>query len=96
MAYGIIFDLDGTLADTIDDLKTAINGMLSILGYESRTKFEIINFINRGSRELVRRSLPTAVQTENFIIDSALNIYEQEYEKCYCEKRRYCSCRYCW
>lgn len=88
MAYGIIFDLDGTLADTMDDLKTAINSTLSILGYETRTKFELLNFINNGSREFVRRSLPTAVQGEKFIIESALNIYSQEYEKCFCSKTR--------
>ena len=88
MAYGIIFDLDGTLADTMDDLKTAINSTLAILGYESRAKFELLNFINNGSREFVRRSLPTAVQTEDFIIDSALEIYGQEYEKCFCDKTR--------
>ena len=86
MAYGIIFDLDGTLADTMDDLKTAMNSALAILGYEPRTKFELLNFINNGSREFVRRSLPTAVQTEDFIIDSTLEIYGQEYEKCFCEK----------
>ena len=88
MAYGIIFDLDGTLADTMDDLKTAINSTLAILGYEPRAKFELLNFINNGSREFVRRSLPTAVQTEDFIIDSALEIYGQEYEKCFCDKTR--------
>lgn len=88
MAYGIIFDLDGTLADTMDDIKTGVNSMLAILGYEPRTKFELLNFINNGSRELVRRSLPTAVQTEDFIIESALNIYVQEYAKCFCEKTR--------
>ena len=86
MAYGIIFDLDGTLADTMDDLKTAMNSALAILGYEPRTKFELLNFINNGSREFVRRSLPTAVQTEDFIINSALEIYGQEYEKCFCDK----------
>lgn len=88
MAYGIIFDLDGTLADTMDDLKTAVNSTLTKLGYETRTKFELLNFINNGSRELVRRSLPTAVQGEDFIIESALNIYIQEYAKCFCEKTR--------
>lgn len=88
MAYGIIFDLDGTLADTMDDLKTAMNSTLSILGYEPRTKFELLNFINNGSREFVRRSLPTAVQTEEFIIESALQIYGYEYEKCFCDKTR--------
>ncbi len=88
MAYGIIFDLDGTLADTMDDLKTAVNSTLTILGYETRPKFELLNFINNGSREFVRRSLPTAVQTEDFIVDSALSIYKDEYEKCFCDKTR--------
>ena len=86
MAYGIIFDLDGTLADTMDDLKTAVNATLTKLGYDTRAKFELLNFINNGSRELIRRSLPTAVQTEDFIIDSAHNLFFQEYEKCFCEK----------
>ena len=84
----VIFDLDGTLADTMDDLKTAVNSTLNILGYEPRTKFELLNFINNGARELVRRSLPTAVQSEELIIESALSIYAQEYEKCYCDKTR--------
>ncbi len=88
MAYGIIFDLDGTLADTMDDLKTAMNSALTKLGYETRTKFELIKFLNNGSREFVRRSLPTAVQTEDFIIESALEIYGQEYAKCFCDKTR--------
>lgn len=88
MAYGIIFDLDGTLADTMDDLKTAVNATLTKLGYETRAKFELLNFINNGSRELIRRSLPTAVQSEDFIIDSAHSLFFEEYEKCFCEKTR--------
>lgn len=87
-SYGIIFDLDGTLADTMDDLKTAMNATLTKLGYETRTKFELVKFLNNGSREFVRRSLPTAVQTEDFIIESALEIYGQEYGKCFCDKTR--------
>lgn len=88
MAYGIIFDLDGTLADTMDDLKTAVNATLTKLGYETRAKFELLNFINNGSRELIRRSLPTAVQKEDFIIDSAHSLFFEEYEKCFCEKTK--------
>ena len=87
-SYGIIFDLDGTLADTMDDLKTAMNSTLVKLGYETRTKFELVKFLNNGSREFVRRSLPTAVQKEDFIIESALDIYGREYEKCFCDKTR--------
>ena len=88
MAYALIFDLDGTLADTMDDLKTAINSTLEILGYETRPKFELLNYINNGSREFVRRSLPVAVQNEEIIIESALSLYGQEYAKCYCDKTR--------
>ncbi|MBO5287422.1 MAG: HAD family hydrolase [Clostridia bacterium] len=86
MAYAVIFDLDGTLADTMNDLKTGMNGMLTKLGYKNRTKAELLRFINNGSREFVRRSLPKGVQGEDFIIDSALEVYNQEYAKCYCEK----------
>lgn len=85
-SYGIIFDLDGTLAYTLDDIATAVNNMLSKLGYKTRTKAEILKFINNGARELVRRSLPKTVQDVEFIVDSALDVYGEEYSKCYLEK----------
>ncbi len=88
MIRTIIFDLDGTLCDTIDDIRTAINAMLTRLGYKTRTRPEIIKFINNGARELVRRSLPKEVQKIDFIVDSALEVYAGEYAKCYCHKTK--------
>lgn len=85
-SYGVIFDLDGTLAYTLDDIITAVNNMLSKLGYKTRTKAEILKFINNGARELVRRALPKLVQESEFIVDSALEVYGDEYKKCYLEK----------
>ena len=82
----IIFDLDGTLAYTIDDITTAVNGMLTRLGYKNRTKTEVLKFINNGARELIRRALPKNVQDSELIIDTALALYEEEYAICYCEK----------
>ena len=82
----IIFDLDGTLAYTIDDICTAVNGMLTRLGYKNRTKAEVLKFINNGARELVRRALPKNVQDAELIIDTALEVYGEEYAKCYAEK----------
>ena len=84
----IIFDLDGTLAYTIEDIQTGVNNMLDRLGYKTRTKAEVLKFINNGARELVRRSLPKSVQDSELIIDTALAVYEEEYAKCYCEKTR--------
>ncbi len=88
MIKGIIFDLDGTLADTIQDLTTAVNAMLAKLGYPARSVEEVTKFINNGARELIRRSLPKDVQNIDFILESAIKIYEEEYAKCYCVKTR--------
>ncbi len=86
MIKAIIFDLDGTLADTMPDLQTAMNGMLTRLGYRTRTRTELVKAINNGAREFVRRSLPREVQGVDFILQSAIDIYEDEYSKCYIEK----------
>ena len=83
MVYAVIFDLDGTLADTMDDLSTAMNNMLKKLGYDTRTKGELIRFINNGARNFVRLSLPVELQDIDLVVDSALTTYEDEYSKCY-------------
>ena len=88
MIKAVIFDLDGTLCDTMGDIRTAINAMLAKLGYKARSRTELIKFINNGARELVRRSLPKDVQKIEFIVDSAIGVYENEYAKCYCEKTK--------
>lgn len=84
MVKGIIFDLDGTLCDTLDDIRAGVNAVLERLGYKTRTKYEIYKFINHGARELIRRSLPKDVQSVDFIVDSALEDYNNEYAKCCC------------
>ena len=86
MIKAIIFDLDGTLADTMPDLQTAMNGMLTRLGYKTRTRTELVKAINNGAKEFVRRSLPRDVQGVDFILQSAIEAYEDEYSKCYMEK----------
>ena len=88
MVKAIIFDLDGTLCDTMDDLRTAMNAMLVRLGYKTRTRSDLIKFINNGAREFVRRSRPKEVQRVDFIVDSALEVYGTEYAKCYCNKTK--------
>lgn len=53
----IIFDLDGTLIDTLDDLKNSVNYALEKYGYPLRTKEDIRKAIGNGVAVLVARSL---------------------------------------
>ncbi len=84
MIKAVIFDLDGTLCDTLNDIRTGVNAVLQRLGYKPRTRSDIHKFINNGARELIRRSLPADVQGVDFIVESALSDYHMEYAKCYC------------
>ena len=84
MVKAIIFDLDGTLCDTLDDIRDGVNAVLSRLGYKQRTRSEIHQFINHGARNLIKRSLPEDVQDIDFIVESALSDYNQEYGNYYC------------
>ena len=56
-----IFDLDGTLCDTLPDLQTAMNEMLRRLSYPERSREELLSFINKGNRHFVYKSLPDGV-----------------------------------
>lgn len=54
----VIFDLDGTLLNTLDDLRDSLNEVLVSKGYLPRTISEVRSFVGNGVRNLVRRSLP--------------------------------------
>lgn len=55
-----IFDLDGTILDTLDDLTASVNFALKTCGFPVRTRQEVRQFLGNGATELVRRSLPEA------------------------------------
>lgn len=54
---GVIFDLDGTLIDSLDDIADAMDHVLDGLGLPRRTRDEYERFIGEGARLLVRRSV---------------------------------------
>lgn len=58
MKTGILFDLDGTLLDTLEDLKDAVNYTLRTYGCPERTLEEIRSFVGNGAERLIRLSLP--------------------------------------
>ncbi len=67
MGRAIIFDLDGTLVDTIGDIGASVNGALAELGYPARTREELYRLVGNGMRVLVTRCLPEKARTEERI-----------------------------
>ena len=73
----VLFDLDGTLLDTLQDLTAAINRTLAAAGYPTRTEKEVRRMVGNGTRLLVRRALPAG--TDEATIDRMLETYVADY-----------------
>lgn len=59
MKYGtIVFDLDGTLLNTLGDMQDSVNYALSKFGFPGRNLDEIRSFVGNGVAKLVERSVP--------------------------------------
>lgn len=58
----IVWDLDGTLMDTIVDLKNAVNYALRINGMEERTLVEVRQFVGNGVRRLIELAVPESME----------------------------------
>ena len=56
MYKAIVFDLDGTLLDTLDDLANATNATLQAFGYPLRTREEVRRFVGNGAKLLLSRA----------------------------------------
>ncbi|WP_304115729.1 MULTISPECIES: HAD family hydrolase [Phascolarctobacterium] len=60
----VIFDLDGTLLNTLDDLAGATNYALTQHGLPTRTKDEVRWFVGNGIRKLIKRAVPAEASAE--------------------------------
>lgn len=58
MKTGILFDLDGTLLDTLEDMMDAVNHILNRFGCPPRTLDEVRQFVGNGAERLIRLALP--------------------------------------
>ena len=77
MKVGILFDLDGTLLDTLDDLYTATNHILRQFGCPERSLKEIRQIVGSGAREQIRRALPG--REDDPPLDAVYNAYYAYY-----------------
>src|SRR3954469_2492612 len=57
---GVVYDLDGTLVDSKDDLADSVNAMLARLSLPQRDPAVIHGFIGEGAERLIRRALGPA------------------------------------
>ena len=65
MSYkGLLFDLDGTLIDTIADLSDSMNHVLTGLGFPPHHETEYKSFVGSGIRNLARLALPETARDE--------------------------------
>lgn len=55
---GILFDLDGTLLNTLDDLRSAVNHTMNVFGYPERTREEVRRFVGNGAARLLQLAVP--------------------------------------
>ncbi len=76
-----IFDLDGTLLDTIPDLMALTNMILKELGCPQRTQEEILSFVGSGVRRLIYLALPADASEQTR--EEAMTIWNQHFHEYY-------------
>ena len=85
---GILFDLDGTLLDTLEDLLDATNYALGVHGYPPRTLPELRRFVGNGAYNQMRLSVPEGTDPEK--IQAVLDTYKPYYtDHCRIKTRPY-------
>ena len=75
-----IFDLDGTILNTLEDLADAVNYALKEHGYPQRTIEEVRRFVGNGIRKLIERAVPTGLTDEEISgVHQTFSAYYQEH-----------------
>lgn len=75
----LIFDLDGTLLNTIGGIGSACNEMLAYFGLPSWELSDYERFVGDGSRMLIKRALPAEKAADENFVDSARDVYLKYY-----------------
>jgi phosphoglycolate phosphatase len=71
-----VFDLDGTLVDSLDDLHASVNHALRVVGLPLRTRDEVRGFVGEGARVLLAK----AVSPRDELLEQALAAWRAHYE----------------
>ncbi len=80
MGYkAVLFDLDGTLLDTLDDLTASVNYAMGKMNWPLRDKQEVRRFLGNGIKRLMELSSPKGVSAKDF--DMAFRLFKEHYDK---------------
>ena len=83
----VLFDLDGTLLNTIEDIADAMNATLTAFGFPTHSYDAYKIFVGDGIATLVRRAIPKHLADED-IVRSAVDRMRSEYDRCWDNKTR--------
>lgn len=75
----VLFDLDGTLLDTLDDLSEAVNHAMQLRNFPLHTRDEYMRMVGNGVRNLVKRALPDDYKEDEYMVDTALADFKAYY-----------------
>ena len=74
----VVFDLDGTLTDTLTDLKNSVNFALGEMNFPERSLDEVRRFVGNGVRRLIYLSVPE--NTPDEISEQCLSAFKEHYK----------------
>lgn len=82
----MIFDLDGTLLDTLEGLKDSVNFALNEFNYSLKNLEQIRSYVGNGVSKLIERSIPDGKENPDF--ENCLSVFKNHYSKNMKEKTR--------
>ena len=80
----VLFDMDGTLLDSLSDMHDAVNHILAENGWAARSREEIRAFVGNGARKLMERAIPETLAPQRF--EAVLADYKDWYQAHNCVK----------
>lgn len=63
----VIFDMDGTILNTLEDLTDSTNATLEHFGYPVHSIEDVRHFVGNGIRKLIERAVPSGLSTERLM-----------------------------
>lgn len=80
MIKAVIFDLDGTLLNTIEDLANSVNYALASQGFSTHSLERIRSFVGNGVEMLIKRALPEEYKEDEAVMEKSLGLFSAHYK----------------